>query len=67
MNDNLGLIVFDNIKEIGDKVNAHLQELRGNNNDYIVPMTASRFANGEGKVRIEESVREKDLYILSAI
>ncbi len=67
MNDNLGLIVFDNIKEIGDKVNAHLQELRGNNNDYIVPMTASRFANGEGKVRIEESVREKDLYILSDV
>ena len=67
MNDNLGLIVFDNIKEIGGKVNSHLQQIRENDKDYIVPITASRFANGEGKVRIEESVREKDLYILSDV
>jgi len=65
VNNNLKLVVFDNAKELGKKVNFNLQKLKGESDKFIVPITASRFSNGEGKVRVEESVRDKDLYILT--
>ena len=66
MND-LKLVVFDNAKELGEKVNLSLEKIRGIKDEFIIPITASRFSNGEGKVKIEETVRDKDLYILSDI
>lgn len=67
MNNNLKLIVFENAKELGEKVNKHLNEIRNTKCNYIVPITSSRFSNGEGKVRIDETVRDKDLYIISDV
>ena len=67
MDSNLRLIVFDNARELGEKVNISLQKEREIQFNYIVPITASRFSNGEGKVKIEDSVRDKDLYILSDV
>ena len=67
MENNLKLVVFENAKELGEKINKHINELRGTNYNYIVPITSSRFSNGEGKVRIDETVRDKDLYILSDV
>ena len=58
------LIVLDNCKELGNKVNEHLKKIHGGRN-YILSISNSRFSNGEGKIKLEESVREKDLYILS--
>ena len=66
MND-LKLVVFENAKELGKKVNFNLEKIRGNDDKYIVPITASRFSNGEGKLKVEESVRDKDLYILTDV
>ena len=60
--NNLKLIVLDNIKELGEKVNIKLKNKKKENTDYIVNITASRFSNGEGKVKIEDSIREKDIY-----
>lgn len=60
------LIVLDNCKELGNKVNEHLKKIHGGRN-YILSISNSRFSNGEGKIKLEESVREKDLYILSDI
>ena len=57
----LKLIVLENCKDLGMKVNKHL------NNDCLVPIINSRFANGEGKVKIEDTVRDKDLYIISDV
>jgi len=67
MNNIARIIVFDNTKDLGEKVNYHLQRIRGNDENYIIPITSSRFSNGEGKVRIDDSVRDKDLYILSDV
>jgi len=64
VNSGLKLVVFDNAMELGKKVEFNLQKLR-NDDQYILPITASRFSNGEGKVRIDESVRDKDLYVLT--
>lgn len=65
MKNELRLIVLENIKELGESINAHLNELRRTTLDYRVPIENSRFANGEGKIKLLESVREKDLYVLS--
>lgn len=67
INDNLRLIVLDNCKELGKKVNDHINEIRGTNENYIVPIEAVRFNNGEGKLTIKDSIRNKDIYIISDV
>jgi len=64
---NLKLIVMENMKEFGEKVNVHLKNLTNSEEDLIIPIDEVRFNNGEGKVVIKESVRKKDVYILSDI
>ena len=67
MNDDLALIVLDNFKEMGDKVNKVIKKLKKCEKDYIIPIKLDRFANGEGKITILETVRDKDVYILTDI
>lgn len=65
--DELKLVVLENSKELGDKVNNHLKRLNKRIEDYIIPIKNSRFSNGEGKIKLEDTVREKDLFILSDV
>ena len=63
--NDLALLVLDSSKEFGEKVEQNLLKLRGETDKhYIKKLTASRFTNGEGKVIINESIRNKDVYIL---
>ena len=64
---NLGLIVLENCMPLGKKVNQIINQMRGTDNNYIIPISNSRFSNGEGKIIIDETVRDKDLYILSDV
>lgn len=66
-NDNLKLIVLSNCKDFGEKVNRNINFLRKNTKNYTIPHCLSRFSNGEGKAKIEESVRDKDIYIISDV
>lgn len=34
---------------------------------YLVPLEQVRFSNGEGKIKLKDTVRGKDVYILSDI
>lgn len=63
--DNLRLIVLDNCKEFGEKVNTHLNDIREESKNYIVPIDNPRFSNGEGKAKILDTIRSKDVYIIS--
>ena len=65
--ENLKLIVFENCKEFGLKVDKHLKELTGSKDSHIIPIDEVRFNNGEGKVVIKESIRKKEVFILSDI
>lgn len=65
--NNLGILVLDNFKEFGQKVEKHLEEIRNTNENYLIDLDASRFSNGEGKITLKNSVREKNLFILSDI
>lgn len=64
---NLKIIAFENCKELGEKVDNHLKRLTKSNDTYTINVVCSRFNNGEGKLYISESIREKDLYILSDV
>ena len=66
--NDLALLILDSCKDFGNKVEQHLLNIRNEQNKkYIVPLTASRFSNGEGKVIINDSVRNKELYIFCDI
>ena len=47
--------------------NNHLQNIRTNQDNYLIDIDLVRFNNGEGKVVVNESLRDKDIYILSDV
>lgn len=69
VNDNLRLIILDNCKEFGQKVNDNINDIMKNSEykNYIVPVSVPRFSNGEGKGVLLESIRGKDVYIISDV
>ncbi|MEG0826045.1 MAG: ribose-phosphate diphosphokinase [Bacilli bacterium] len=68
MDDNdLKLIVLDSMSEFGKKVNNHLNKIRKTNVNYVALKQETRFNNGEGKFQILETIRNKDVYILTDV
>lgn len=68
--NNLRLLVMDNFEEFGKKVDGHLKLMRGvtdPNATFIAPTRLTRFASGEGKGEILESIRGKETYILTDV
>jgi len=63
--NNLRLIVMENCKNLGEKINSHLKDLMGESEDLIIPIDEVKFNNGEGKIVLKESVRNKDIFILT--
>lgn len=64
---NLAIVVLDNFKEFGQKVEDHLAKIRNTEENYVINIESSRFSNGEGKLTLKDSVRGKNLFILSDI
>ena len=64
---NLKLIVLENIKELGKEINEDLKKIRKDDSNYMITVKEDRFSNGEGKVKIEDTVRDKDIYIISDV
>lgn len=68
--NNLCLIVMDNFLDFGKKVDDHLKKMRGitdENYSFMIPIKMSRFASGEAKAEILESIRAKDVFILTDV
>ena len=65
MKKKLKLIVMDNCLEFGKMVNDHLKKTAGD--CHIVDHSNSRFTNGEGKIKLNETVRSSEVYILSDV
>lgn len=63
-NGDLGIIVLESCKELGKKINEHIKVKRKTEESFLIPVKEIRFSNGEGKVKLSESVRGKDIYIL---
>ena len=63
----LRIVVPDNILEVGSKTNKNIQKIKGSKEDFMVRPNLIRFNNGEGKCLYEESIRGKDVFILSDV
>lgn len=66
IDDSLRLIVMRSFKEQGQKVDDAIKKLRGiKEGTFIVPITETRFGDGEAKVRLDQCIRGKDVFILT--
>ncbi len=63
--EDLCIIAMDNCKELGLKVNKEIKKIRNSKDNYLIPIDITRFNDGEGKVTILETIRGKDVYIIS--
>ena len=66
-NNELKIIVPDNFLKFGEKVNNNINRIRNTDRNYLVDLDMVRFNNGEGKALIKETIRDKDVYILSDV
>lgn len=69
---NLGILAMENCKDLAAKVDGWLQEARaeimgGKPHSFLIKSRCPRFGNGEAKGIIDESVRGKDLFILTDV
>lgn len=64
----LGIIAMDSFRETGKKISNYLtnwaKESGLGENDYMIDVSCPRFASGDGKGIIRQTVRGKDLFIL---
>lgn len=61
--DKLGIIALESFADRAKRINEILCEWREAEN-YLIPSKCPRFSSGEAKGMIEESVRDRDIYIL---
>lgn len=64
---NLRLIIMPNIVTFGNLVGKKLKTIRHEEYSSIVNIKLDRFSNGEGKATLLDSVRGKDVFLLSDI
>ncbi len=68
--NNLRLMIFKSANELGTKVDEHLLDMYGldkEKNTFIVPIKENFFEDGHFKVEISDTVRGKDLFLLTDI
>ena len=65
--DDLRIIALKSAEELGDKINLNIQASRNTETNYLVKVETPRFANSEGKAKILETVRGKDVFILTDV
>ena len=63
MRGKIGLVVLNSAEKIGTRVDQILSEWRGGKH-FMIPAECPRFSSGEGKCIMNESVRDRDIYIL---
>ena len=56
----LKLIVMPNCKKLGESIDYELKRINKTDNSFLVDFKPDRFGNGEGKVKINESVNNTD-------
>lgn len=76
----VGLICLRSCKHLGEKVDQNLSNIREemasseaenyfncSKSSYLIDMSNPRFANGESKITLKETVRGKDVYIIADV
>lgn len=68
--DNLRLMVFKSADDLGNKIDEHLLEMYNLDKEkytFITPIKENFFEDGHFKIEINETVRGKDLFLLTDI
>jgi ribose-phosphate pyrophosphokinase len=73
----LGIISLKSAAALGGMINAHLIKMRSSENYFLkdpylpesfqIAIEEARFTNGEAKVRLNETVRGKDIFIIADV
>ena len=64
---NLRLVLMPNITKFGTLVDEKIRLIRGEEHSNIVSLKLDRFSNGEGKATLIDSIRGKDVFLLSDV
>lgn len=67
MFEHVGLMVLKGFQDRAEQLNSYLGELLGEKRNYIIDIDSPRFSNGEGKIQINETVRDKEIYIVADV
>ena len=65
--DDLAIIVMESSDGFGEKVDKQLSKIRNTKENFVIPIKEVHFSSGEGKVVLDKSVRNKDIYILTDV
>lgn len=63
MQNEIALLVLESAEKLGQRVDDILADWRGGGTRRI-PVECPRFSSGEGKCIIQESIRDRDVFIL---
>ena len=63
----VSIIALSNIKEVALQVDEYLKEITNSNESYLIDNEEIRFSNGEGKIKLLNTIRGHDVYIMSDI
>ena len=66
----LGIIALKSSEKLGNLVNDRIKALRNITDPdftYLVPHEQVRFNNGEGKIKLLDTVRGKDIYVIADV
>ena len=69
-NSDLRLMIFKSATDLGNKIDEHLLEMYGLDKDeytFAVPIKENFFEDGHFKLEIEETVRGKDMFMLTDV
>ena len=63
--DNLGLMLMGGCEEFGSQVEYYLKNWQNYEGSYTIKATCPRFSTGEGKGMLLETIRGRDIFIIS--
>ena len=63
----IGIVALSSFKDRAEKINNYINEKRCENKNYLIQVDDVRFANGEGKVKLKETVKNKDIFTISSM
>ena len=63
----ISIVALESIRDIAIKTNDYLKKINNQKEDFLVETEEIRFSNGEGKIKLLNTIRGKNVYIMTDI
>lgn len=63
----VSIIALESIKELALKTNEYLKKINNQKENYLIETEEIRFSNGEGKIKLLNTIRGHEVYIMTDI